>query len=75
MHVNEKRSKGSAYVRREERHATSVQNTVSKYTTGGSCNADAILHPYVRVELQRLTSRDEYLYQGQILQHIQMKKC
>jgi hypothetical protein len=35
---------------------------------------DTNLHPYVRVELQRITSRDEYLYHGQILQHIKMEK-
>lgn len=75
MYVNEKGSTGSDYLRRGERHSTSEQNTLSNYTNGDSCNADTNLHPYVRVELQRFVSRDEYLYHGQILQQIKMKKC
>ena len=74
MYVNEKDTTGSDYLRRGERHSTSEQNTLSNYTNGGSCNADTNLHPYVRVELQQTISRDEYLYHGQILQHIKMKK-
>ena len=70
MYVNEKGSKGSDYLRCGESHATSQQNALSNYTNGGSCNADTNLHPYVRVELQMITSRDEYFYHGQILQYI-----
>jgi hypothetical protein len=74
MYVNEKGSTGSDYIIRGERHSTSEQNTLSNYTSGSSSNAETNLHPYIRVELHRIISRDECLYHGQILQHIKIIK-